>query len=379
MDLDFTQEQDILRETVRGLTARHADLGVVRELENDPVGYPKDFWKKLGESGLTGLTLPEKWGGSEMTTLDAAVVYEEFGRSLAPTPHFVSSVLVGGVLAAAGSDDQRQKYLPGIAAGSTIASVAWLEPDRGFGGKGVALAARADGDGYLLSGTKRHVAYAAAADVLLVLARTGTAGTPGDPAQGVSLFLVDPKTAGVTLTQQTTIASDTQYRVDLADVRGELVGSAGAGWPIWSDVLHDGLILLAAQAVGGAKRALEITVEYAKHRKQFDKPLGAFQAIAHNLADASTAVDGAETLVWEAAWSRDKGRDTARLAPMAKLFAARTYREVTDLAVHVHGGMGFTLECDVQLYFRRAKSLQLNWWDDRYLEDLIAADVLDKG
>src|SRR3954451_18513380 len=107
MDLDFTQEQDILRETVRGLTARHADLGVVRELENDPLGYPKDFWSKLGESGLTGLTLPEKWGGSEMTTLDAAVVYEELGRSLAPTPHFVSSVLVGGVLAAAGTDAQR--------------------------------------------------------------------------------------------------------------------------------------------------------------------------------------------------------------------------------------------------------------------------------
>ncbi|MGC0421228.1 acyl-CoA dehydrogenase family protein [Embleya sp. AB8] len=370
MDLDFTQEQDILRETVRGLTARHADLGVVRELENDPVGYPKDFWKKLGESGLTGLTLPEKWGGSEMTTLDAAVVYEEFGRSLAPTPHFVSSVLVGGVLAAAGSDEQRQRYLPGIAAGTTIASVAWLEPDRGYGAKGVALPARADGDGYVLSGTKRHVAYAAAADVLLVPART---------AGGVSLFLVDPKATGVTLTQQQTIASDTQYRVELADARGELVGALDAGWSIWSDVLHDGLILLAAQAVGGAKRALEITVEYAKQRKQFDKPLGAFQAIAHNLADASTAVDGAETLVWEAAWSRDQGRDTARLAPMAKLFAARTYREVTDLAVHVHGGMGFTLECDVQLYFRRAKSLQLNWWDDRYLEDLIAADVLDRG
>ena len=367
MDLDFTQEQDILRETVRGLTARHADLGVVRELENDPTGYPQEFWKKLGESGLTGLTLPEKWGGSGMTTLDAAVVYQEFGRSLVPTPHFVSSVLVGGVLAAAGSDAQRDKYLPGIADGTTIASVAWLEPDRGYGPKGIALAARTEGQGHVLSGVKRHVAFASAADVLLVLARTG---------DGVGLFLVDPKADGVTLTRQDTIASDTQYRVDLVDVAAEPVGTAD--WSTWSDVLHDGLILLAAQAVGGAQRALEITVDYAKHRKQFDKPLGAFQAIAHNLADASTAIDGAETLVWQAAWSRDKGRDTARLAPMAKLFAARTYREVTDLAVHVHGGMGFTLECDVQLYFRRAKSLQLNWWDDRYLEELIAADVLDK-
>jgi len=142
-------------------------------------------------------------------------------------------------------------------------------------------------------------------------------------------------------------------------------------------VMHDGIILLAAQAVGGARQALDITVQYAKDRRQFDKPLGAFQAIAHYLADAVTAVDGAETLVWEAAWARDAGRSTARLAPMAKLFACRTFRDVTAMAQQVFGGVGFTVEYDIQLYFRRAKQLQLSWWDDRYLEELIATDVLD--
>ena len=141
--------------------------------------------------------------------------------------------------------------------------------------------------------------------------------------------------------------------------------------------MHDGLILLAAQAVGGARYALDITVQYAKDRHQFDKPLGAFQALAHNLADAVTTVDGAETLVWEAAWARDAGKPVTRLAPMAKLFATQTFRDVTAMAQQLFGGVGFTVDYDIQLYFRRAKQLQLSWWDTRYLEELIAADVLD--
>jgi alkylation response protein AidB-like acyl-CoA dehydrogenase len=139
----------------------------------------------------------------------------------------------------------------------------------------------------------------------------------------------------------------------------------------------DGIVLLAAQASGGARVALDLTVQYAKDRKQFDKPLGAFQAIAHYLADAVATVDGAETLVYEAAWAGSKGRSITRLAPMAKLFACQTFRDVTAVAQQVFGGVGFTVEYDIQLYFRRAKQLQISWWDTRYLEELVAADVLD--
>jgi alkylation response protein AidB-like acyl-CoA dehydrogenase len=372
MDLDFTPEQDMLREAVAGVCARYAGLDVVRAMENDPVGYPDKFWEQLAELGLLGMTVPEEYGGSGMTILDASVVYTEFGRALAPSPHFVSSVMAAGVILRAGSEQQRQAWLPAIAAGEAVVGVAWLEPGRGFGPRGIQLRAEADeAGGWHLSGTKRHVVFASAADRLLVLARTD---------DGPSYFLVDPTLNGVTLTQQNTISSDTQYRVDLDAVaveRDALVGTPGYAWPVWDETMHDGIILLAAQAVGGAQYAHAIATQYAKDRHQFDKPLGAFQSLAHYLADGVTAVDGAETLVWEAAWARTVGRSVTTLAPMAKLFACQTFRDVTATAQQIFGGVGFTLEYDIQLYFRRAKQLQISWWNDRYLEELVAHEVLD--
>ena len=339
MDLEFTEEQDLLRETVRGVCARHCGLDVVRSLEDDPVGYPEKLWLQLVELGLLD---------PELTMLDKAIVYQEFGRALAPSPHFASAVMSAGALTRAGRTPSSD----------AIIVPAWLEPDRGFGPKGVT--ARID-DGRL-SGVKRHVPFASSADQLLVLTRDG-------------LALVDRHAEGVTITQQKSIASDAQYRVDFDGARAEVV--VDDYWPIWHDAMLDGIILLAAQAVGGARYALDITVQYAKDRFQFDKPLGAFQAIAHYLSDAVTALDGAELLVWEAAWARTEGRSIARLAPMAKLFACTTYRDITAMAQQVFGGVGFTVEYDIQLYFRRAKQLQISWWDDRYLEELIATEVLD--
>jgi len=374
MDLDFSEEHELLRETVRRVCAEHAPLEVVRQMEDDPVGYPPAFWKQLAEIGVTGILIPEQYGGSGMGLLDAAIAYEELGRALAPSPHFPSAVMGAGVLLAAGSAEQQREWLPRIASGEAILTPAWLEPDSGFGPRGVRLAARADGDGFVLSGVKRHVLFASAAHRLLVLARTGEA----EPA--IDLFLVDPQAPGVTMTQQRSLASDTQYEVRFDAVRvpaAARIGAAGSGWATWNRVMYDGIVLLAALAMGGAERALEITVQYAKERKQFDKPLGAFQAIAHYLADAATVVDGGKTLVYEAAWARDAGRPIARLAPMAKLFACQTWRDVTAMCQQVWGGVGFTIEYDIQLYFRRAKQLQITWWDTRHLEELVAADVLD--
>jgi alkylation response protein AidB-like acyl-CoA dehydrogenase len=219
------------------------------------------------------------------------------------------------------------------------------------------------------------VAFASSAARLLVLARTGK--KPED----ISLFLVDPSAEGVSLKQMKSLASDTQYDVRFEGVRvpaSARIGAAKSGWATWDAVMHDGIIVLAGQAMGGCERALEITVQYAKDRKQFDKPIGAFQAISHYLADAVTQLDGGKTLVYEAASARAQGRDIRRLAPMAKLFACQTYRDVTAMCLQVWGGVGFTIEYDVQLYFRRAKQLQLAWWDTRHLEELIAVDVLDR-
>ena len=374
LDLEFDQEQELLRQTVRDVLARHCPPAVVRQMEDDPVGYPASLWAQLGELDLIGLLLPDEYGGSAMSLLEGVALYEELGRTLAPTPHFVSAVMSGGVLAAAGSDAQKDRWLRPVAAGEAIVTPAWLEPDNGFTPRGVAARAVAEGSGFRLSGLKRHVAFASAADRLLVLARTGEA------ADAVDLFLVDPAAPGVSLRQQFSLASDTQYEVALSGVAvddEDRIGPPGSGWATWQQVLEPGLVLLAAQAVGGARYALEITTQYAKDRWQFDKPLGAFQSLAHYLADAVTALDGAEQLVHEAAWAGANGRPLTSLAPMAKLFACTTFRDITAVAQQIFGGIGFTLDFDIQLYFRRAKQQQLMWAGDRTLEDAVAAALLD--
>jgi alkylation response protein AidB-like acyl-CoA dehydrogenase len=374
MDMDFTPEQELLRESLRRACARHASFDEVRKLENDPVGYSPAFWTVLGDVGVHGLMVPEEYGGSGMSLLDGVVAYEELGRALAPSPHFVSAVLAAGAIARSPHDDLRARWLPPLASGEAVVAVAWLEADGGFGPGGITASARPDGDGWRISGIKRHVQFARAADALLTLARG---------PDGIVAVLVDPTAAGVTLEQQLTVASDPQFRVRLDDVRVEpdavvdtRVGAQAGAWQSWHETMLRGAVLLGAQAVGGAQASLELAVDYAKSRRQFDKPLAAFQAIGHYLADATTAVDGAQTLVWEAGWAVTAGRSLERLAPMAKLFAGRTFRDVTATAHQIFGGAGFTVELDIQLFFRRAKALQLNWWDDRHLEELIAADLL---
>ena len=375
MDLDFTPEQDMLRDVVRGLTGAPAVVESVRGLEDDPVGYSPELWDQFAKADLIGLMIDEAHGGSGMGLLEAVVVYEELGRSLAPTPLFVSAALAAGVIGRAGTAEQQTAWLPRIATGESILSIAWLEPENGFSAKGVQLRAAADGDDLVLNGTKRHVAFASSAERIVTLVRTG------DGEQDIALVLVDPTAAGVTLTQKMTIASDTQYDVTFDGVRvaaADRLGGAGTNaWEAWDETMHDGAILAAAQAVGGVQYALEITTQYAKDREQFDKPLGAFQALAHDLANAKTAVDGATLLTYEAAWARSEGRDVTKLAPMAKLFACQTYRDVTAMAQQIFGGVGFTVEYEIQLYFRRAKALQVNWWNDRECENRIAAAILD--
>ena len=377
LDLDFTHEQDMLRDVVRGLCAEFSPLERVRELEDDPDGIARDLWQRFGELGLCGLMASESAGGSGMSLIDGMVLYEELGRSLAPLPHFVSCVLSAGTIAEAGTPAQQDELLGAVSSGTKVATVAWLEPGGGYKPRGVQLAARADGDGFVLDGTKAHVQFAAAADLLVVLARTGN----GDA--DVDLFVVPSDASGLSIEQRMSISSDTQYLVTFdrvpvpADARlGAPDAPAGTGWSAWQRTMHAGAILAAAQAVGGASHALETTVEYAKTRRQFDKALAEFQAISHYLADARTELDGARLLVCEAAWAHSTGRSTERLAPMAKLFACRTYRDITAMCQQVFGGIGFTVEYDIQLYFRRAKQLQLSWWDQAACEDRIADAVL---
>jgi alkylation response protein AidB-like acyl-CoA dehydrogenase len=382
MDIDFTSEQDLLRDSVRRSCERHCGLDEVRKLENDPLGYSTALWAQLSELGVLGVTIPEEYGGSGMTMLDATVIYEEFGRTLVPSPHFVSCILAAGLLSRTSNEDLKARVLPQIASGELIATVASAEPDASFGPSGVATVATPNADGFTLSGTKVHVPFAQAAGSMVVLARVGD----GRGEDGVIAVLLDTSSPGVTLEQQMTVASDTQFRVTLDGVQvaaANVLHDESSGWAAWHSTMLDGITLLAAQAAGGARATLDLAVAYANTREQFDKPLAAFQSISHYLSDAVTAVDGAQTLAWEAAWVNGHAADDAahsveRLAPMAKSFACKTFRDVTATAVQIFGGNGFTVEFDVQLYFRRAKSMQLNNWNDRYLNDLIAAEVLGK-
>lgn len=370
MDLKFTEEQTLLRDMVRSMVEDHSTMDVVRAMEHDDTGIPTELWQQMKEMGLLGIMLPEEYGGIGLNMQDCAHIYEELGRGLAPGPHFVSSVVSVAAISKAGSETQKSELLPLIGSGDLIVTPAWLEPDNGFGPEGVQMQAGVDGDGFTLNGVKRHVFYASAAQKLLVLARTGDA---------VDMFLVDADAEGVSLEQQHSMAYDTQYKVSFNNVAIPAANRMAGGWAVWEKVLQEACILQAAYAVGGAHKALEMTVQYAKEREQFDKPIGAFQSLAHYMADAKVEIDGAQVLVWEAAWAHSEGKSVERLAPMAKLFCCNAFRDATAKCIQIHGGYGFTMEYNIQLFFRRAKQQQMNWLDSRALEELIAADVLDNS
>jgi alkylation response protein AidB-like acyl-CoA dehydrogenase len=367
MDLKWTDEQDALREALRDFCGKHASPEMVRSLEDDPAGYRADTWRELAKMELLGITIPERYGGVGQTALETVVLYEEFGRSLLPSPHFVSCVIGAGLIAAAGSEGQKEAWLPKIASGDAIVTVAWQEPERSATADGIAVRF----DAGKISGEKIIVPFASSANGLIVLARTGDA--PSD----VGLFLADPAGSGVMLRHTKTLASDASYHVIFEGVTASPLGDPARGWATFDDVMVDGMIALAAYASGGSEAAHEMAVAYAKERVQFGKPIGSFQAIAHPLAESITEIHGGRVLTHEAAWARAAGKDASALAAMAKLVCGEAFKRVTKLGQQVFGGIGFTRDIDMQLYFRRAKQLELTWFDPRVLEEKIAAAELD--
>ncbi|HQQ62084.1 MAG TPA: acyl-CoA dehydrogenase family protein [Pseudomonadales bacterium] len=373
MDLDFNEEQVMLRDTARGICEELSPSAIVRAMEQDETGFSAPFWKQLAELGITSLGIPEAHGGMAWGALEMAIVYEEFGRSLAPSPHWASCVLSAKLLELAGTDAQQSALLPGIAAGETIVVPAWLEPKNGFGPEGVQLRAAKQGDTYVLNGTKLLVPFASSASRLLVLARTG------EGVQDVAGLLVDPAAQGVTITRERNHADDALYQVDFNHVSVATVDVLEQKnfWGAWDEAMTRSIVAQAAQAIGAAEAIHAMATDYSKQRVQFGKPIGSFQAIAHYLADLIVKIEGAKVLVYQAAWAIDNNKPYAKLAAQAKLQACNVFREASATGVQIHGGFGFTSEGDPQLYFRRAKHWQLMNWDSSYLEKRIAALVLD--
>ncbi len=337
MDVKLSEEQTLLRDAVRSMCERHSSIEIVRALEGDPKGYNDDLWKSLKEMDLLGL-LTDDWLPIEM-----AVVCEELGRALAPSPYIETAVFGGALL---GRADE-------------IVSVAWHEPGRSDTEAGIA----ASFDGSTVTGEKILVAFASSASSLLTLARDD---------QGFVIASVDPTSAS--LEPEGTLASDARYRVRFENSPGEVVSR---GWDAFVHAMTPTWIAVAAYAIGAAERAHELSVEYANERVQFDRPIGSFQAMAHPLADLATEIGGARTLGHQAAWALAERKDAVAAAAMAKYYACEVFRKTAKFGHQVFGGIGFTLDIDIQLFMRRAKQLEVLWFGPRALEEIIAGAELD--
>ena len=369
MDLGLNEAQQMLKNSAREFLDAECPDALVRELELDERGYTPELWGKLAEQGWLGLIFPEGYGGVGLTFLDLSILLEEMGRAMLPGPFFSTVVLGGMAIMDAGSEEQKQEYLPRIAEGQIIVTLALTEPSARWDAAGVQLTATPSGDGYVLNGTKLFVPNAHISDYLVVAARTGTG------AEDVTLFIVRRETNGVTQTLLQTIASDRQSEIVFDDARlpgSAVLGKVNAGWATVARVLDWGAIGKCAEMSGGGQKVLDITVDYVKQRTQFGRPIGSFQAIQHHCANMATDVEGSRYITYQAAWRLSEGLPAKREVAMAKAWVSDAYRRVCALGHQSHGAIGFTKEHNMQLFSRRAKAAELAFGDSDYHLDAVA-------
>jgi alkylation response protein AidB-like acyl-CoA dehydrogenase len=371
MDLGLDEQQEMLKNFARDFLEKECPESLVREMEEDDQGYSPDLWKKMAEQGWMGLTIPEDQGGAGMSLCELVVLLEEFGRALVPGP-FISTVVLGAVpIMEAGTDEQKAQYLPKIAAGDVIMTMALTEPSAKWTADGVTLEAKKDGGDYVLNGTKLFVPDAHVTDYMVVVARTG-----GKGEDGITLFIVDSKSDGIKFEQLKTIAADKQSEVIFENVKvpaANILGSEGKGWETVEKVSRVATVAACAYLVGLSQMDFDTTLNYAKERVQFGRPIGSFQAIQHKLADAIIDVDGSRFITYKAAWSLTEGEDDSDLMiSMAKAWASDASRRVVAHGQQIHGGIGFTKEYKIQLYFRRQKWMELMWGDADYHREKVA-------
>lgn len=379
MNFDFSPEQVMLRDLTREFLSREAPTTATRELLRDPAGYDPDTWRQLIELGLTGVSFPEARGGQGLGMVELALVLEEMGRAVYPSPYFATVVLAGTALQAA--DGQAAARLPDLIAGRTRATLALLEDQIAWDAVAVNLPARRVGAGYVLGGRKMLVPWAQVADLLLIPARTAEAA---DPREGITLFAVPRDAPGLEVRPTTMLdLTNRVAEVVLHDVEvgtGQIVGEPGGGWPILETVLDRAAVAACAEMLGAARKSLELSVEYAAGRVQFDQPIGSFQAVKHKLAEMLLAVEEAHAATYYAAWALDAGAEDAPLAvSTAKAYASEAARQVCGDAIQVHGGIGFTWEYDLHLYFKRAKHFEPLFGDADFHRDRALALTLARG
>jgi len=370
MDFSFTPDQTLLKNSARAFLDEHCKPATVRLLWDDPRGESQAMWKEMAQLGWLGLSLPEAHGGSELGMVETALLLEELGRAAYPGPYW-PTMLVASAIAEAGTDAQKKRWLGAIAAGDARATITLLDGDLDWSPEAIATRADKTPTGWALTGVKRYVAWSHVADVLLIPARA---------PEGVTLFLVDPASAGLTSSPVQCMDPGTRWaelKLDKVPVRGEdVLGAPGGATPMLGRLLRRAGVGAAAEMLGAARRCLDMAVSYAKVREQFGQPIGSFQAIRHKCADMLLEVENSHSAVYYAAWALDAGaEDGETAASIAKAYVGDASRKVCGEAIQVHGGIGFTWEFDLHMYFKRAKALEAQYGDADHHRELILSHV----
>ncbi len=376
MDILPSEEEQMLKNVAREFLEAECSTAMVREMEIDGLGYPPALWKQMADLGWLGLALPEEYAGQGLPLTYLGLILEEAGRVLAPVP-LHSTAVAALTIASDGTDQQKQDILPAVSNGSMILTWAVAERDPRLISEAMQLQAKTDGDGWVLNGTKMFVDNFVVAQRCLVACRTSPAS---DANHGISLFLVDPNGIGVSQTALVTLAKDKQSRVDFQNVRVEraaLLGEVDQGWPIVERMLDRATALLCCQMVGAARKDAEMAIEYAKNRVAFGRPIGAFQSVQHMLADMILLVDGGQMLTYEALWKMDRGLPASVEVSQAKAFCNEKCESVVRTSQVIHGGIGFMMEFDLHLWFRRVTSWTMRLGTTYDHRARIAAALLD--
>ena len=369
MNFAFSEEQEELRKTVRAFLESKSSETAVREQMETENGFDPAVWSQMGDQmGLQGLSIPEEFGGSGFGFIELGVVLEEMGRALLCAPFFSSVVLAANALLLSGDDAAKKKYLPGIAAGETIATLATTEPSGKWDEKGITTKAEGSGSDWKITGSKMFVIDGATASLIIVGART---------SKGVSLFAVDGDAKGLTRTSLSTMdQTRKQAKLEFNATPATLIGTDGKGWDVLSQVFDLAAVALAAEQVGGAQKVLEMAVEYAKVRVQFGRPIGSFQAIKHKCADMLLEVESAKSAAYYGMWcAAEMNDELASVASLAKAYCSEAYFHAAAENIQIHGGIGFTWEHPAHLYFKRAKSSELLFGDPTYHRELLAQRI----
>ena len=372
MDFDLGEQQVMLKTSARDFLEKECPKKLVRDMMDDEAGYSPELWRKMADLGWHALAIPEEYGGVGSGFLDLAVLLEEMGRALAPGPFLATVVHAARLIQAAGSDVQKQTFLPTIAGGETIMTVALLESSGSLEPSSVGVTASPSGQDFVINGVKMFVPDAHIADHLICVART----KDGTGEDGISLFLVDARSEGLQVEVLRTMTGEKLCEVAFNNVTvpgGSLLGQLHGGWSVVQEMLEDATIAECAWMIGGARWVMETTVDYAKEREQFGVPIGTFQAIQHKLANVAVEVEGATAIVYYAAWTVDESvADKELAASVAKTWCSDAYRHVANEGIQIHGGIGFTWDHDMHLYFKRARSSQMAFGDADYHREKIA-------